>query len=103
MKLLALVGLILGMLYLNLEATRNICKLHDLEYGNCSVQFKRWSYSVVENKCILIKAGGCHMTVNQFKTKKDCKKKCMHTRKKTLAKTAAEEESQESEDEEQTL
>ncbi|XP_034473703.1 trypsin inhibitor-like [Drosophila innubila] len=84
MKLLAVAFLVLSMFYINLAARDYNCKLTNIENGNCSVRFERWSYSVSESKCMFIKVGGCHMTVNQFKTKKMCERKCMPQRKRTL-------------------
>ena len=51
------------------------CKLPRVT-GPCRAAFPRWYFNKITRKCELFTYGGCRGNRNNFKTRKECEKKC---------------------------
>lgn len=66
---------------------KDVCNLPKV-VGPCRASFPRWYFDAFLRKCIKFAYGGCNGNMNSFRTKAECKIRCMRRRVKTRARAA---------------
>lgn len=67
---------------------RELCILPRV-VGPCRASFPRWYYNQAVKKCLKFIYGGCEGNMNNFRTKAECKKRCIRRRIKARARSGS--------------
>lgn len=73
---------------LPIERWRELCILPRV-VGPCRASFPRWYYNKAVKKCLKFMYGGCEGNMNNFRTKAECKKRCIRRRIKARARSGS--------------